>query len=953
MTETWLKKADNAKVFEIREHGFNIYNMPRSRTGGGVAFLCRDNFSVQRHNIPKRKSFEVIETILKGGEDLIRFCTIYRTSVTSAQRTDYEDKKIQNFFEEFPQYLDSLIMKPGKTIIGGDLNFHLEDPNNIHANKFKDIIDSRGFIQHVSESTHVSGGILDVVITRKNVADTIKVNNVSVHSITGTKSDHFLVTFDIPFQTGGPTCTSKVDIEYRELKQLNIEDIKRNILDSALNNPQNFTDINNAVHLYQSVLSSLLDTHAPVVQKTVKKKKNPWWNHACQNARQIRRRAERSYKKNKSKSTKEIFQRASADAEKTINDTRNEYYRNKLQAHEGDPKATYAIVNNLLDKQFVKNQLPNGKSDEIVAEQLKDYFTHKIRNIYNEIEEHNVLANERLVAIDVTNSVEHDIDNLPGLGCEYFAPITADELKKIITDMGKKTCCLDPMPTSILLQCIDELLPSILYIVNESLQKGIFPDQLKDAAVRPSLKKHNLDSDELKSYRPISNLSFLSKIIEKCVHIQLTKYLDENNLHAKHQSGYRVHHSCESAITKIHNDLLIMVDKRDHAVLLLLDLSAAFDTLNHSLLITKLKRNFNLKGNVLKWLESYLQGRSMTIKVNRATSGKCVLTIGVPQGSILGPLLFILYTAELESIARKHGFSIHLYADDTQIYMAFDPKDTTKPYESSLRACLEEITQWMYTNYLKLNEEKTELIEIRPSTHSTSSITSIKYNVQNIEPSPYGKSLGIIFDSSISMKKQVNDVSKTCYMNLRNIGRIGNKLQHSLKVQLVHSLILSRIDYCNSIYCNMPENCTSKLQKIQNAAVRFIYGLFGKKKQQHISPYLKKLHFLPVFFRLKYKIALMCHKCVNNIAPPYLSDLITMKKYTEKDLRSDNDFFLLCHPPKPNYEKTRCAFIYSAPQIWNDLPYNIRSTPNTISFKNELKTHFFNIAFKDVPDLPD
>ena len=150
----------------------------------------------------------------------------------------------------------------------------------------------------------------------------------------------------------------------------------------------------------------------------------------------------------------------------------------------------------------------------------------------------------------------------------------------------------------------------------------------------------------------------------------------------------------------------------------------------------------------------------------------------------------------------------------------------------------------------------------------------------------------------------------------------------------------------------MPESYINQLQKIQNAAVRFIYGLYGKKKRQHITPYLKKLHFLPIIFRLKFKIALMCHKCINNIAPPYLSDLITMKKYTEKDLRSDSDFFLLCHPAKPNHKKTRCAFIYSAPQIWNDLPYNIRSTPNTIYFKNELKTHFFKIAFKDVPDIP-
>ena len=141
----------------------------------------------------------------------------------------------------------------------------------------------------------------------------------------------------------------------------------------------------------------------------------------------------------------------------------------------------------------------------------------------------------------------------------------------------------------------------VLFIVNRSITAGIFPSVFKSALIRPGLKKIGLDPDELKNYRPISNISFISKIIEKCVHNQLTSYIETENLHASYQSGYRKHHSCETAVTKIHNDILLMMDKQSNVVLLLLDLSAAFDTISHSLLLKKLKDLYGIQGNVLKW----------------------------------------------------------------------------------------------------------------------------------------------------------------------------------------------------------------------------------------------------------------------------------------------------------------------------------------------------------------
>ena len=944
-----MKTQDSAKIFEIREHGYNIHSRPRAGRGGGVAFLFKKDLDVdvKRHNVPNIKSFEVVETVIKGKHEMLRCCTVYRTSVKSKTKIDYAQTKLNKFLDEFAEYLDSLILKPGKPIISGDLNFHLEDLNCDAANTFKRLISSRGFVQHVNEPTHILGGTLDVIVTRDNVTDYIDIRNIEVHCNTGTTSDHYLLTFQVPFLYHSTENNTSEVIEFRKYKDIDIESFKKDILESSLHDMEQFKDLENTVKLYNDVLSSLIDHHAPLIRKTVKARQNNWWNNSCDEARRKRRVAERQYKKARNILTKARYNEECKKAEKVINETRNKYYQSKLEGCEGDAKETYNIVNKLLDKEYVKNKLPNGLSDETIANELKDYFHNKITKIYDGI------------TVNCSSTIEHDIDEVSEIDDHHelaspnfanFQPITSDTMKSIISKMSQKSCCLDAVPTWLVSLCLDELMPILLFIVNESLEKGIFPSILKVAAVRPCLKKHNLDCDELKNYRPISNLQFLSKLLEKCAHTQLTAYVNDNELHATYQSGYRAHHSCETAIVKIHNDLVMMVDKRDHAVLMLLDLSAAFDTLNHTVLLQKLKSNFKIKGEALKWLESYLTGRSFTVKVRKASSGKCYLTIGVPQGSILGPLLFIMYTAELESIALKYGFNIHLFADDTQLYFSFDPHDNSKLHDDSMVRCFNEIKQWMAQNFLKLNDEKTEVLEIKPNKTCIPVIPSVTLDGCTIETVPSAKSLGFIFDANLSMKEHIEDITRRCYINLRNISRIGSKLHQKLKIQLVHSLILSHLDYCNSVIYGITDALLMQLQKVQNAAARFIFGLYGKKAWKHITPYLKKLHFLPVRYRLMYKVALLTFKCINNIAPIYLRNLIFMKS-SDRGLRIDKDYFLLEKQPTPTYIRSERAFRFSSPTIWNSLPLSLRCMTNLQTFKVSLKMFFFNAAFSDVPDI--
>ena len=346
-------------------------------------------------------------------------------------------------------------------------------------------------------------------------------------------------------------------------------------------------------------------------------------------------------------------------------------------------------------------------------------------------------------------------------------------------------------------------------------------------------------------------------------------------------------------------------------------------------------------GNVLNWIASYLSNRSFKVRVRMSKSKSYVLEIGVPQGSILGPLLFILYTKELQDIVSKYGLSVHLYADDTQIYLAFDVHSKNVDL-SQLTNCFNEVRCWMSENCMKLNEEKTEVMDIGMY---KSSINEIKLHSEIIKPVSKAKNLGFYFDHTMSLNDQITATQKVCNINLRNLRRIAFTLPHSLKVQLVHSCILFFLDNYNCTYGALSCLNVQKLQTIQNDAVRFIFNIKGKDKWKSITPYLKRLNFLPVKFRIQYKIALMVFKCINNIAPDYLSSIIKFRSPNRYSMRMDNDFYLLEIVPSET-KRAKGAFSYQGPRVWNKLPYSIRLLNELSKFKTELKTHYFKLAYR-------
>ena len=505
----------------------------------------------------------------------------------------------------------------------------------------------------------------------------------------------------------------------------------------------------------------------------------------------------------------------------------------------------------------------------------------------------------------------------------------------IVTSMTNKSCELDPMPTSFVKVAVGALAPIITRIVNGSLMSDVFPSCYKEALVTPLLKKQSLDCNLLQNYRPVSNLTLISKTIEKVVSAQLNTYLKDNNLLEPCQSAYRQGHSTETALVRVQNDVICAVGQQKAVLLVLLDLSAAFDTVNHQLLIKTLQQ-LGIRGTMLHWFSTYLVGRLQRIKVNGLTSEPKLLDCGVPQGSVLGPILFTIYTASLGQLLRQLDVQYHFYADDSQLWVIFKPPELDTAI-GQMEKCIASVQKWMLSHQLKMNDDKTEFLFI-----SSKSIArgigspSLHIGDHQVVATSSARNIGVMMDSKASMEAHVLSVCKSSFIHIRNLGRIKKFVDSSSLECLVHAFITTKLDYCNSLLCGAPSTLINKLQRIQNIVARIISG---QGRCEHITPVLKSLHWLPVQQRIKFKTLVLVYKAVNNLAPVYLQELLH-PHVPCRGLRS-SEKNLLVVPFTRSSAIQQCAFSAAGPRLWNSLPLSLRSAPRLSVFKAQLKTYLF------------
>ena len=553
---------------------------------------------------------------------------------------------------------------------------------------------------------------------------------------------------------------------------------------------------------YSSILSSLVDRFAPrIVVKKHHRPITPWFNAVCRAEKRRSRCLERVYRRTRLARDRTMWVNQLRSAQLVYQRVQHEYWQMLITNSSGNARKLWNSLSSVMGRNRGSPVQPG-----LTADAFSKFFSDKVDDVRS----------------STAGSTEPEYTVFHGHPLDEFIQLSISDVVRLIRDSPSKACGLDPIPTWLMKEFVDQLAPYLTYLFNRSLSQGRFPEIFRLAEATPILKKSTLDPSVLSSYRPISNLPFISKVLERAVNERMLQHLHSNGLLPEHQSAYRRSHSTETALLKVTSDALIAADQGRLTLLGMLDLSAAFDCVDHSILLSRLETSFGFAGLVLAWMRSYLVGRKQYVRYNGTTSSTTVMKYGVPQGSVLGPLYFIFYTADAFQIAGELGFFIHGYADDLQIYdhcLACDTSQLT----NRLTHCIEVIGRWMSSNRLRLNASKTEFIWLG-STRRLARCTfdPIIINGDTIPPSLTVRDLGAYIDSGINFDEHVTRLTRTCFFHIRQLRSIRRSLTIESSHALVRALVLSRLDYCNGLLGGAPKCLLGPLSGVLRAAARLI-----------------------------------------------------------------------------------------------------------------------------------
>ena len=526
-------------------------------------------------------------------------------------------------------------------------------------------------------------------------------------------------------------------------------------------------------------------------------------------------------------------------------------------------------------------------------------------------------------------------------------PVSEAELTNVIKTLeDKKTADRTGLSTNLLKKIYTSILLPLGHIFTLSLTTGIVPSDLKVAKITPIFKSG--DCLDLNNYRPISLLSIFSKILEKIVCNRLTDYLDTHSLLSNRQFGFRKNHSTSHPMTLMVNKLTESLNSKKHSIVIFCDLKKAFDTCNHSILLTKLS-NIGVRGTELLWFKSYLTNRQQLVTIDNTDSELLTILNGVPQGSILGPLLFLIYINDLPECSNLLSF---LFADDTALTASSDNIDDLFTFANTE---FQKLCTYFRLNKLSLHPDKTKYLFISHSTTSPQHQIFINNNntgeddrtrvhqltrVKTDDSVPAIKYLGVYFDPQLNFRYHIAQISKKLSYAIFSLKRAKNLLPPSTLKTLYFSLFHCHLVYAMEIWSCVPQNLLKPLITKQKTAIRIISN---SHYNAHTEPIFKSLSILPLEQLIEHTNLKFFHKFVHRLAPAAFENAwITTLEQRHLDgqihllynLRNNDDFYV----PLIRLQSLSRFPLFNLPRLWNSSPENLKAIPSNILFSRNLKS---------------
>ena len=514
-----------------------------------------------------------------------------------------------------------------------------------------------------------------------------------------------------------------------------------------------------------------------------------------------------------------------------------------------------------------------------------------------------------------------------------FRSILPEEIKDIIMNLNHNKSTIGVPRRCIKIAC-DKIAEPLSQIFNLSLLQGIFPDDLKKAKITP-IDKGGVSTDP-SNYRPISTLSTFAQIFEKLIYNQLINYIDKHEILYEYQFGFRKGHSTAQAISEITDNLKKTIDNNMYTCGVFLDLSKAFDTVNHSILLKKLEA-YGIRGIALKWFSNYLKNRKQYVSLGDFESELQPIICGVPQGSTLGPLLFLIYINDLPNCSSLLKFKI--FADDTNIF-ASDSNITS--LENQMNTELSKVKTWLDINKLSLNFTKTNFMLVKPKRKKDGCIV-IKFSNTDgssiqIERKSYVKYLGVILDESLLWKQQISYVNSRISRNAGIILKLRHYLPLKQLRQIYFNLIYPYISYGIIAWGSTNKTNIQKVQRKQNHILRIMFfaRLYGKNTDS-AQPYFNILNILTVYNIYRLHVLIFVHKWHNGLLPKCFTSMFSQVKnvhsYNTRYARNEN-----LYKPKVKTNMGKQTLYYIGTDLWSDLPIELKIL-STRLFNKQVKAY--------------
>lgn len=872
ISETWLKPDILNTMIDIQ--GYNIARGDRTTRGGGLVLYVKNNFEFSNLIFTQSEICEELWIQLRYFNRIFVVGVIYRPP----------KGRVGDFLQVFEKRLADF--QPYDIICGGDINLNLLSLSDQNVSNFYDFIESLNLQQVIREPTRVtktSEALLDVILIPTEETN-FEAGNIDVGI-----SDHFLTYCNV---------INKKNKKANYFQSRNIKNINKELLSEFLQatpfqNIIYLQTVDEKVAALNNFLINIFDVLAPVVQFKLKKQKPPWLTFVIQKMIRLKDKAYKKYQKNKTHANWEYYRQIKnqtciairQEKKQFLGQTVNLGLKNKrifwqrlknLNVYCGDKCNEMPIhlnVPNDINNHFLQVSSQNSPADM----DLLDYYKHN-----------------KKVQIPFTFN---------------FCTVSTDVVRKYLFEIKSLATGADQINLDMLLLCVDAIVPYITNIVNSCILDKRFPDIWKVSKIHPLLKKQNIN--DYNDLRPISILPVLSKIMEKVMNAQIREYLDTHNILPEYQSGFRSGFSCTTALLKITDDIVEATDQGKATALVLIDYSKAFDRINHELLYAILSY-VGFDCDAISLIKDYLTDRKQFVETSRGVSSVGFQTCGVPQGSILGPILFSIYTCNLTTCLQY--CMVHLYADDTQLYLSFFPHEKNSAAEK-INNDLDRLIRFSKKHNLHINASKSNYLIFGKKREELRQSIVLKASSEQLPYSDCSRNLGLYIDTGLKFKHHINKCIQSAYGNLKRLFPHRHLLSMTQKINLCNALVLSHFDFADVVYGPCLDKIDKdRIQRVQKSCLRLIYGI---RRRDPVSYRLTDARWLSMEVRRRFHSANLFQSIIRFNRPSYLTNKIRYRTDVHSlNLRHRG---LISPPPHTTafYER---SFSYNIYLVFNQIP---------------------------------